>query len=324
MYTRISELSAFVLDLNAQAQDRDVADLVTWAVARLAEILGYDSAWYGWARVHETGTVIHTSTTFNLPQDYYQFWTEIADQDLLVDQLIDDPNCVATYDRLGNAQTDGMEHLSDTFGIRKMATAMCLRPGRTASFYLSAYRSGHPARPWSKNECEFLQCAVDNIAAAARVAASKDLTSLDGQAASVFLSQKGATIVGLSRLQERFGHLWTRSDGDTVPRWLAEYVDQPGEHLLMDQELVAKCEPFTERDGLRWHKLTLRPLQRFDFLTTREREVARALAEGHSHKEVARLLGVAPSTVRNQTQAIYKKLGIVNRAGLARHFPEPS
>ena len=321
MYTRISELSAFVLDLNAQAQDRGVSDLVAWAVASLSDRLGFDCAWYGWAQLQTSGAVIHANTTYNLPQDYYPFWMGMADQDVLVDQLLNDPFCVATYDRKGNIQSDGMEHLSDAFGLRKMATAMCLRPERTASFYMSAYRGGDPVRPWSSGECEFLKCAVDNISAAAGIAAGNDLQSLDGQAASIFMSPKGATIVGLNRLRERFGHLWTRSDGDRVPRWLAEYVDRPGEHLLLDQELVATCEPYAAQGGMGWHKMTLRPLQKYDFLTSREREVATALADGHSHKEVARLLGIAPSTVRNQTQAIYRKLGIDNRASLGKHLP---
>jgi DNA-binding CsgD family transcriptional regulator len=66
--------------------------------------------------------------------------------------------------------------------------------------------------------------------------------------------------------------------------------------------------------GLR--KLTLRRLTPFDLLTHREREVARTLAAGKSHKEAARILGVAPATIRNQTQAVYAKLGIDNRASL--------
>jgi DNA-binding NarL/FixJ family response regulator len=41
------------------------------------------------------------------------------------------------------------------------------------------------------------------------------------------------------------------------------------------------------------------------------------LSDGKSHKEVARLLGLAPATVRNQTQSIYAKLGVDNRANLA-------
>lgn len=319
MTSKVSELSAFVLNLNAQAQKRGMSDLVDWAVSHLSDVIGFDCAWYGWAQVQPTGTVIHASSVYNLPEHFYAAWTEIADQDILVEQFIENPRCVPTYDRFGNAQTDGMETLADRFGIKKMATGMSLRPDRTASLYISAYRGGAHPEHWTKEDCEFLQCAVDNISAAAGIAANNDAPVGDEYAASVFLSTHGTTIIGLQKMRERFGHLWSRGDGDTVPRWLADYVDQPGEHLLIDQELVANCEHLPAIDGLPLYKVSLRPLRKFDLLTARERAVAGVLASGKSHKETARLLGVAPSTIRNQTQSIYGKLGIDNRASLAKH-----
>ena len=48
-----------------------------------------------------------------------------------------------------------------------------------------------------------------------------------------------------------------------------------------------------------------------DLLTNREREVAHTLAAGKNHN------GVASATIRNQTQSVYSKLGVDNRASLA-------
>jgi len=73
--------------------------------------------------------------------------------------------------------------------------------------------------------------------------------------------------------------------------------------------------------GMDIRRLTFRRLNRFDLLTRREREVALALAGGMSAKEVARDLGLAPATVRNQTQSIYEKLEVDNRAGLVAAVP---
>jgi DNA-binding NarL/FixJ family response regulator len=80
---------------------------------------------------------------------------------------------------------------------------------------------------------------------------------------------------------------------------------------------VVTVETTPRFQGMGLRRLTLRRLTRIDMLTPREREVAHALSDGHSHKEVARLLGLAPATVRNQTQAIYQKLGVDNRASLS-------
>lgn len=52
-------------------------------------------------------------------------------------------------------------------------------------------------------------------------------------------------------------------------------------------------------------------------LTEREREVAEAVAEGASNKEVARRLGITERTVKAHTGAIFEKLGVRDRLQLS-------
>ncbi|MEM8755867.1 MAG: helix-turn-helix transcriptional regulator, partial [Pseudomonadota bacterium] len=247
------------------------------------------------------------------------FWTGVAEEDLLAAQILADPERVAVYDRAGEAHTDGMRALADAYGIRRMATALRLREGRSASRFLSAYRGG-AARAWSRSEREFLRCAVDQISPAAQ-AARRWGEAPDDDAATLLVGRDGVAILGLDRARRRFGDLWSKSAGDRLPRPLSDYVDAPGEHLLIDSGLVSICENAGSADGLALRKLTLRPMRKFDLLTPRERQVARRLAEGESHKETARALGVSPSTIRNQTRSIYDKLGVENRASLAQAVP---
>src|SRR3546814_20854801 len=54
-------------------------------------------------------------------------------------------------------------------------------------------------------------------------------------------------------------------------------------------------------------------------LSERERQVALLYVEGFSHKEVARSLDIAPSTVRTHLNALYRKLKVANRIELLRH-----
>jgi HD-GYP domain-containing protein (c-di-GMP phosphodiesterase class II) len=49
-------------------------------------------------------------------------------------------------------------------------------------------------------------------------------------------------------------------------------------------------------------------------LSTREVEVLRLLAGGHSNKDIARLLGISPKTVGNHVEHVYAKAGVDNRA----------
>jgi DNA-binding NarL/FixJ family response regulator len=52
--------------------------------------------------------------------------------------------------------------------------------------------------------------------------------------------------------------------------------------------------------------------------------VAEHYAQGLSHKEVAQLLRVAPNTVRTQLASVYRKLGIGDKATLARRLTQRS
>lgn len=74
---------------------------------------------------------------------------------------------------------------------------------------------------------------------------------------------------------------------------------------------VVSCRP--ERGLLFLHA---RPRHRADDLTPRELTVARLMAKGDTHKQVAVELGRAPATVRNHMQAIYGKLEVNSIAGL--------
>ena len=52
-------------------------------------------------------------------------------------------------------------------------------------------------------------------------------------------------------------------------------------------------------------------------LTSREREVVLALAEGLSNKDVGRRLNLSEGTVKVHLHNIYTKLGVKNRTALA-------
>lgn len=53
-------------------------------------------------------------------------------------------------------------------------------------------------------------------------------------------------------------------------------------------------------------------------LSDREREVAAAYVDGQNYKEIARALGIAPSTVRTHFRTVYRKLGVTSRTELSQ------
>jgi len=61
-----------------------------------------------------------------------------------------------------------------------------------------------------------------------------------------------------------------------------------------------------------------------DALSNREQEVATAYATGQSYKEIARDLGLSPTTVRSHLRTVYSKLGVTSKLELARFLKDAS
>lgn len=314
MRNSLSLFSTFVFEVNARAREDNVEGLARWGIAALSDVLGFDCAWYGWAQLSHDAVSVKAQCAFNLPDEYYDAWTEISSQDLLAAGVWRKPGQAASYARSGAVQTEGMVALSDGFGLKNMATAMAVRTDGRPSFYMSIYRGGGATRAWAEDELEFLQCAVDQLSLAMKQSIQSDDSNDD--MALVFVNEQGIGLLGLNNLRARLGHLLPDMSDDRLPSTLLPLVEIPGEHVLIDRDLVVTSHESEQVKGMGLRKLTLRKMTSFDLLTQREREVAFALADGKSHKETARLLGIAPSTVRNQTQSIYAKLNVDNRSTL--------
>lgn len=61
------------------------------------------------------------------------------------------------------------------------------------------------------------------------------------------------------------------------------------------------------------------PLDRYEMLTTREREVLHLAAEGYSHSETAARLGISPRTAETHRANLMRKLGLKTKTDLVRY-----
>ena len=78
-------------------------------------------------------------------------------------------------------------------------------------------------------------------------------------------------------------------------------------------KLCVVREPLGELNVLRaW------PAGPLDALTLRERSIVNGVAHGLTFKEIARQVGLAPSTVSNHLYRVYDKLGVHSRSALAK------
>lgn len=96
-------------------------------------------------------------------------------------------------------------------------------------------------------------------------------------------------------------------------RQVAEVVGQGG--LWIGEALMTRLVEVTVRIG---QKIPVESSESWaSLLTPREQEVARAIAEGASNKEIARGLGITERTVKLHVGAVLEKLGVRDRLQIA-------
>lgn len=94
--------------------------------------------------------------------------------------------------------------------------------------------------------------------------------------------------------------------------------DAPGDVLLRCARQAIEGRPWIDRSVM--EQLTRRLVygqDADDELTSREREVARYVAQGMRNKEIGLALGIGEGTVKMHLHNLYQKLGIASRTELA-------
>jgi DNA-binding CsgD family transcriptional regulator len=315
--TDIQSFSAFIFELYERSHTQDPVSLLHWSVERLADAVGSDSNWGGWADLSHGEVDVCGTVSHNLPDDFYKFWSEIKHDDLLARDVMNTGRDVATYNRQGSRHTEGMVALSDRYHIDKLSVIVVERSNSPISLFMSAYRSGRDAKAFGPGELNYLRAALDHVCFAI------ERNTLCGRAGAHLLVNADGRVLARSPdalriLRDR----WPDWTGDRLPA----SVPAPARHPAPDIELRFDRREAPQFSGPPLFYLTLRGNDPRSQLTARERQILEHIGDGLTHKEIARSLGISPATVRNHTQAVLTKLGARNKAALVRlvHAGQPA
>jgi len=82
-------------------------------------------------------------------------------------------------------------------------------------------------------------------------------------------------------------------------------------YLVVDSKPM---RPLLGAARVRWDEHATGPVG-LPELTSRESDILGSMAQGHSIRQTARALGIAPKTVENVQTRLFRKLGVRNRSG---------
>lgn len=310
--------SDFVLELYERSHIEDSVTLLHWSIDRLGDEVGCDSNWSGWADLSRQEVEVCGSVSRNLPDDFYQFWSGIKHDDLLAHDVMNTGREFATYSRQGSRHTEGMVALSDRYSIDKLSVIVVDDKTSPISLFLSAYRSGRHAKALNTTELKYLRAAMNHV----RLAVERN--ALCGRGGEhLLVNGAGRVLAASPEALRTLREFWPGWKGDRLPEPLAS---RKAGQVSLPAGVRFESREAPQFSGPPLFYLRLLAKDPCSNLTLRERQIVEHIANGLTHKEIARALGISPATARNHTQAVLTKLGARNKAALIKlvHSSQPS
>ena len=166
------------------------------------------------------------------------------------------------------------------------------------------YRSGEER--FTEQECLLFESAVPHLLDAWRenkllhISGNNRDTCPHTPAAAALLDKKGVVHFARPAFVELMRREWPDWRGPYVP----EAMHRMREGSFSGEQVAVRFTPHKDL-----YLAVARNKGLWDTLTVRELEVARQLAKGINHKEIALNLAIAPATARNHVTSIHTKLG---------------
>lgn len=311
----MERLGALLLDLYRFARELPIGQFQQRALVRLQQVLPFDSAWWGTARmIPGRDPELHSSFPFNLPPEYADAWEAVKDGDELAKALHRSPGLTIHFDAERMRGT-GTGRLAAEFGFTQAMSTLIANPELNIIIFLSLYRAA-PEPRFSERERLFKQCAMPHMVATWN---SNWISQLEQIRAHSTLARVAMAIADrcgvLHTAEPRFVELmrleWPAWEGPQLPAPLTAMLRAQAAHVgaatISGSHRVADLYLIETR--------TRSPLDR---LSRREQTIAASFAEGHSYKEIAEALGLSPATVRHHLRRVYEKLAVSDKAMLSR------
>lgn len=309
----LDKFSSFVMELHERSLSHDPVALFQWSLEELALAVNADCSWGGWADLQRGEVDLCASLSYNLPDDFDLFWSEIKHEDLLARDVMTTGTCAARYDRYGSRHTAGMVALSDRYHIDKLAVVVSDRPANPISLFMSPYRSGRAAAEIDSGEIIFLRGGLDHV----RYLVERSVNGASG-GANLLVNAQGRVLHASPEARRLIADHCPGWNGDYLPAELNQSTPHPARRSLPEWGIIMNRIELAHRSGLPLFGVALRQMSPADRLTSRERQIAGEIANGFTHKEIARMLGLSPATVRNHTQTILMKLDVRSKASLSK------
>lgn len=312
--------SKALLELYRLARTEPIHEFQRRAFDALSERLEFDTGWWGTAsQVPGEPPIVHATLPYRLPVTYASLWEAIREEDIIAQAVMAAPGTTVNFTRKQLYSSPGLASLMARFGITNCLCTVTMVWELNLMVFASLYRlEGKP--PFNENERRYMQLLMPHLTAALtsnwmlHLERTRAARAAPGTGALAVVDRKGVLCVADPALSEQLRREWPNWIGPVLPPPLLEHLRAGA--AFAGSRLSVRFHPIGEL----WMVET-RPVTEVMRLSPRESEIARRFSAGQSYKEIARDLGIAPTTARHHLREIYRKLEVSDKAALARKLP---
>lgn len=317
-HDELQRYSELLLRLYRMAQDLPIAEFQDAALGLVKGVLPFDSSLWGTAAPSQGGPDIHTVHLHNKSPEMLPAYESVKHQDSAVAAMFAQPRATRGYHLETWFADPGQKEIRDMmrrFEIENMLATTVIDPSTRFAHWILLYRADRDAG-YTPEEVARLELLAPHVMEALAINRKMHLDRL-GPAeqdalprGSAIADMRGVVYHADACFEALAAEEWPDWQASRLPDLLSAHFQQDGERFRGRAVVV---DARVEQQLL---FLNARPRCRADGLTAREFTIAKLIAKGDTHKEIAQTLARSPATVRNQIQAIYEKLGVGNIAGL--------
>jgi len=309
----VREVNALVGRIYRAALNVPLARFRGFSLECLREVIPFDAAL--WGNGYANSQRFHTLTLIGLDECFSRTLERTRDINPMFSALIDTPDKpVDMADLIPDRRfykSEIYRTICKPYSVER-ALACSYRDARNDIYNLVALMRFERACRFNHDEQRVIRHVVYHLMNAASLAGSVHL----GQV-SASDPHKNFALCDVHGACHEMQPLFHNLIAEKYPGWKGQelpfQLPEPGEAPMRARGLLVR----TRRVGefllaQAWEEGPL------DLLTAREREIVTSVCRGLSFKEVARPLGIAPSTVSNHLYRVYEKLGVSSRTELAK------
>jgi len=308
-----------LLHLYRLSHEQPVEHFQDGALELLKSVLPFDSAMWGSATMTKAGIDIHTIHLHRQPPEMLSAYEEVKHLDTAAQAVTVNPSETLAFDAkawFSDRQQVALLEYGRRFQQSHFFIGGALNPATRYTRWLTLFRARTDAH-CTESERQLLASLMPHVQQALELNRLTHLGQLRQEHMHGRLGSALADPRGMIHHMDAVFECTLRTEWES---WQGLYLPEPllaaaqsGQQRLVGRTFVVTL--FTQH-GLLW--LRARPRCAADGLSPREAVVAKLVAQGFTHKEIAAQLQRAPATVRNQIRTIYEKLDIANVASLVQ------